>query len=405
MYIWRRRQVYIVLKRTGNKHIHKTSTPEKALLNNVLTHANIYRLRLIAWLLIAFMSILIVLQLVFIAKVVLPRALEIAPYIMHLRFIFIGGSVAFLIVSGRPASPNAITRRHYIYSYGYILFNLTGFAILSGLIQSIGPGIASSYLMAMIISSAFLYLNLPNSVLIYSLAWAVMSIMVWRFQFDWLVASSVFLNSSFVTIIAIFISYTVYTNRVREFLYQRKIERQKEKLLLSNDMLKNLSYLDALTGIPNRRFFDEFLRREWKRAVREQQPLCMIMIDIDHFKLFNDTFGHQNGDDALFQVGTTLNMAVKRPGDLVFRYGGEEFAAILPKTDQTGVTEVAKRMLQAVSGLKIYHPFSPTGRLTISVGLACVQPKNGELPDYVIDCADKALYRAKGAGGNQYVRA
>ncbi len=379
---------------------------DKTMLESTLTYTNIQRLRIITWLLIVFNLVLISIQLTFIGNIEQLRILEIAPYIMALRLILIISSVAFLIVTSRPAFPDAINRYHHFYETGYILLNLIGYAVLSGLIYSVGPGITSSYLMAVLVSATFLYLKWSKSIVIYGLAWIILSIMVWRFQSDWIVAFSAFLNGSFVTIVALVISRIIYVNKVREFLNLQTIELQREELAASNDMLKRLSYLDALTNIPNRRFFDEFLCREWGLAVRERGlPLCLIMVDIDQFKQFNDTFGHQAGDDILVNVATTLRETIKRPGDLVARYGGEEFAAILPNTDLVGARRIADRMLQAVEKLDIDHPFSTNGRLTISLGLACIQPNDKDIPENLIDTADKALYQAKNAGGNRCVLA
>lgn len=377
---------------------------DKTILESIMTYTNIQRLRIIAWLSIIFNLILISTHLMFIGNIDQPRILEIAPYVMALRLILIVSSLAFLIASNRLEFPEAINQYHHFCESGYILLNLIGYAILSGLIYSVGPGIASSYLIAVLISSTFLYLKWSKSIAIYGLVWVVLGIMVWGFQSDWIVAFSAFLNGSFVTVFAIVMAQIIYVNRVREFLNLQTIELQKEELTASNDMLKSLSYLDALTNIPNRRFFNEFLYKEWRLAVCEHGlPLCLIMIDIDQFKQFNDTFGHQFGDDILVNVATTLSGTVKRPGDLFARYGGEEFAAILPKTDLISARRIADRMLQEVEKLNINHPFSPNGRLSISLGLACTQPNEKELPDTIIDAADKALYQAKKTGGNRFI--
>lgn len=203
-----------------------------------------------------------------------------------------------------------------------------------------------------------------------------------------------------VTITALFLSRVIYVTRVREYLDQRMIELTQEKLAASNNILKRLSYMDFLTKIPNRRFFDEFIAREWRRALREQEMLSLIMVDIDQFKMYNDTFGHQAGDDILLQVATALGSAVKRPGDLIARYGGEEFVVVLPKTALPGARQISEQMRRAVEGLNITHPGSPDSRLTISLGLATAQPGREDLPLDFINAADKALYQAKEAGGN-----
>lgn len=382
-----------------------TAENDKAILELNSKYANILRLRIIAWLIIIFMLILIFIQLVYIGKIQRPEIIIAAPYIMALRLIFIGSSLMFLIISGLSVFPGANKRFIHLLGSGFILFNLIGFAVLSGIINSTGPGIASSYITAVLVSATLLHLNWPESIIIYSLAWAVMSISVWFFQPDWIVAFSAFLNGSFATVLALVISRVIYANRTQEFLNRQLIERQKEELAASNDMLKHLTYIDAQTCIPNRRFFNEHLPREWKRALRDQKLISLIMIDIDKFKVFNDTFGHQAGDSAIAQVATALYKVVKRPGDLVARYGGEEFVVILPDTDLTGARRIADLMLQSVEGLNINHPFSSDSRLTISLGLACVRPDDNESPEDLIGAADGALYQAKEAGGNRYALA
>lgn len=374
---------------------------DKNILENILIYSNIQRLRIISWLLIFINLTLISIQLAYIDKIDQPHILEIAPYIMTLRMVLLVSSVAFLIVTRLPF-PNAVKRSHLFYETGYIILNLISYAILYSLIHSVGPGIASSYLMAVLVSATFLYLKWSKSIAIYGFSWIVFSVMVWRFQPDWILAFSAIINGSVVTIFALVMSQIIYVNRVKEFLNLQTIQLQKEELATSNNLLENLSYLDALTNIPNRRFLDEFLHREWSLAVREHGlQLSLIMVDIDQFKQLNDTFGHQNGDDILVKIATTLSRTVKRPGDLFARYGGEEFAAILPKTDLIGARKIAEQMLQAVERLDINHPFSANGRLTISIGLACIQPDDKELPEILIEAADKALYQAKKAGGNR----
>lgn len=389
-----------------------TIVPEiqRGYLAKTLVHTNILRLRIIAWLLIIFNSFLIGIQQIFIDKVNLKhieyidlsRALEIAPLITELRLVIIGVSVTFLLIAKPPAGPEAVTRRHEYCESAFLLSNLVVFSVLSGIIQSTGPGISTAYIMAILVVAAFCYLNWQKALFIYSIAWCVMSIMMWRFQIDWLIAASGFLNCSVMTVIALVISQIIYNSRVREVLNQQLLELQKENLTRSNEILQSLSYLDDLTKIPNRRDFNSYINREWKRSSRERKLLSLIMIDIDCFKKYNDTYGHQAGDDALARVATTLSDVIKRPADRIARYGGEEFVVILPDTNLAGARKIAGLMNEAVEALNIRHKHSPTGKVTISLGVACMLPKLGLLPDILISNADKALYKAKKAGGNQY---
>ncbi len=174
------------------------------------------------------------------------------------------------------------------------------------------------------------------------------------------------------------------------------------KLKKANRKLANLSALDGLTGIPNRRRLDDFLAQEWRRAQRNAQPLSLIMVDIDFFKDYNDHYGHLVGDDCLKQVAKALGSAIKRPSDLLARYGGEEFLAVLPDTGIGGAKLVAQALMDAVEKLKILHKASVVStHVTISQGLATTLPNSGSSPEELLDAADKVLYMAKRSGRNQ----
>ena len=166
--------------------------------------------------------------------------------------------------------------------------------------------------------------------------------------------------------------------------------------------LKLISRQDGLTGLANRRFFDEVLEKESRRATRGDAPLSLVMIDVDHFKAYNDAHGHQAGDDCLRQVARVLKNSVVRPGDLAARYGGEEFAVILPSTDTVGAARVAEKMRVGVEGLKETDVEPQLAeRVTISLGVTTVVQNQNPDPAQIISTADKALYEAKEAGRNQ----
>ncbi|ACD96662.1 diguanylate cyclase domain-containing protein [Trichlorobacter lovleyi] len=180
--------------------------------------------------------------------------------------------------------------------------------------------------------------------------------------------------------------------------------RNQIELKRQRDLLARLSHLDGLTGIPNRRALDEALEREWRRGSRSLKPLSLLMIDIDHFKAYNDSCGHLAGDDCLRTVAQTLKQSLGRAADFVGRYGGEEFLAVLPETDADGAQVVAREVIEEMAKLAIPHPASPQGeKVTISIGIATAVAKREHLPVFLLQEADSALYRAKQEGRNRIV--
>ena len=181
-----------------------------------------------------------------------------------------------------------------------------------------------------------------------------------------------------------------------------KHQELEKSLRASNKQLELLSALDGLTGIANRRTFEKFLEREWKSSMRHTQPVTAIMMDIDFFKLYNDTYGHQAGDDCLKKVARTIEKSLRRPGDLVARYGGEEFVAILSDTSQKGAFSLAEKVRASVEALEIPHQASPVNKfVTISLGVASRVPERGDASSILISEADQSLYKAKQEGRNR----
>jgi diguanylate cyclase (GGDEF)-like protein len=181
--------------------------------------------------------------------------------------------------------------------------------------------------------------------------------------------------------------------------------RERELVELT-EKLRRLSTVDGLTGVPNRRTFDEELTRVWRRSQRETNLVSLVMIDVDHFKSYNDHFGHLAGDDCLRQVAEVLQQTVKRPFDLVARYGGEEFAVLLPDTDIPGAQMLAEEMRASIESLQIPHPQSKTSdRVTMSCGVATTLPVAGSEPASLVAASDACLYQAKRAGRNRVVSA
>ncbi|MCW8854115.1 MAG: diguanylate cyclase [Gammaproteobacteria bacterium] len=188
--------------------------------------------------------------------------------------------------------------------------------------------------------------------------------------------------------------------RISEMRHQ--LIEASAKLQAVNTELKQLVNVDGLTGLSNRRYLDELLDREIARAMRHHQPLTVILCDIDHFKAFNDHYGHLHGDDCLKQVGVVLKNICKRPTDLAARYGGEEFAVVLSDCGQKNAMRMAEILRQTVENQSITHEYSSTAQVvTMSLGVCTQVPVQGDTAEHLLKKADEALYRAKHAGRNQ----
>ncbi|KGF72648.1 regulator [Neosynechococcus sphagnicola sy1] len=195
------------------------------------------------------------------------------------------------------------------------------------------------------------------------------------------------------------IHWAVLLQRVRRLIHQSHLY---EQLALANQELQCLANLDGLTGVANRRRFDEYLNKEWRRLTREQRPLSLILCDIDFFKSYNDAYGHQAGDLCLQQVARTIAQTVKRPSDLVCRYGGEEFVVILPCTDAAGASHIAQEIQSQLRSLQLLHNQSSVDAfVTLSLGIATTIPDFQLSPKDLIRTADQALYAAKAGGRNR----
>lgn len=180
-----------------------------------------------------------------------------------------------------------------------------------------------------------------------------------------------------------------------------QLNQANEQLNLANQELHRVSMTDGLTGIPNRRVFDELLVREWRRCARLQKPISVVMLDVDYFKKFNDRYGHQAGDQCLRAAARVIASAVPRASDLAARYGGEEFVLILSETDRDGACSVANRIREQIAGLKVANEDSPHHCVTLSCGVSTVVPGEDKPVEKLVKSADNALYMAKRQGRNR----
>ncbi|WP_019502997.1 diguanylate cyclase domain-containing protein [Pseudanabaena sp. PCC 6802] len=194
-------------------------------------------------------------------------------------------------------------------------------------------------------------------------------------------------------------------NQLEEYAYmlEMKVAERTVALEKANQELYLLANLDGLTGVANRRCFDEYWQKQWQLLAEQQQPLSLILIDIDYFKNYNDRYGHQAGDECLQIVARTISNVLKRPTDLVARYGGEEFAIALPNTPLAGAQQIVQAIASEIGKLNLEHTHSPiSNHITLSLGISCTIPNPNTSWKSAIAIADKALYQAKEDGRNRY---
>ena len=217
---------------------------------------------------------------------------------------------------------------------------------------------------------------------------------------DWTFLNRTYTFSSFL---GMALAYATDRQHRENYLQNCMIELNRLELIRQAQQLSVLSRQDALTGLANRRYLDEVLENEWKRAIRHEMPITIMMIDIDFFKLYNDTLGHIQGDQCLRQIAILLGSIASRSGDLAARYGGEEFLLLFSMTDKDQAVIQVQRLMELVRNIGIIHPRSHVSEhVTISVGVATVTPRLNDSLSEFISQADHALYVAKSNGRNQY---
>lgn len=371
-------------------------------------YSNLLRLRSVAWLMVAAMPAIALLDLRAVAGLATANVSQLSMTVVAVRGMLVLVPLLFLLACRVPRSAEGVGRRHEIYMYGFIAFALLGAAVVAGLGQQLRPSIGA-YLLAVFIAAAFLHLTLAESLLVHLPAWAVLVALLLLYRQDTATVTPDLVNATFMAALALVVSRIQYIDRARDFLNGRLIDQQQAELVYANaqlgeanGVLRRLSFLDSLTNGPNRRYLGEYLEREWLRAARDQTPLAVVMVDIDHFKEFNDRYGHQAGDRCLESVSAALRGALHRPADFLARYGGEEFVGVLPETDQVGACHVAEEMRLAVQALGTGGTADGEERVTVSLGVAARRPSWMDRPADLIAAADRSLYAAKSSGRNRY---
>ncbi|MGB2246317.1 MAG: diguanylate cyclase domain-containing protein [Alcanivorax sediminis] len=217
---------------------------------------------------------------------------------------------------------------------------------------------------------------------------------------DWQVAHRTYTG---ISLLGMFLCYTEEVRGRLLFFNQRQLVRQQQRTQSLAERLHRLSREDSLTGLANRRYFDEALDREWRRCQRERQPLTVMLVDVDLFKSYNDHYGHLQGDECLRALADELRRYSRRGGDLVARFGGEEFVLLYPGVDETEAARLASRLCRTVRALGLTHAHNPpSGEVTISVGVAVTMPMENRSAIKLLDAADQALYQAKQSGRDSW---
>jgi diguanylate cyclase (GGDEF)-like protein len=230
---------------------------------------------------------------------------------------------------------------------------------------------------------------------------ALIIVLAFDLRVDWDMSISTFLGGALLGGV---LRYRDERYLRRDFLHARLLALDNQRIQAMADELERLSFLDGLTGLANRRYFDNSLDKAWRSCQRDRAPLTVIMVDVDFFKPYNDHYGHQQGDEALRTLATTISAQAVRPQDLVARYGGEEFVVLLPWVDEAAAQHMAERILQAVRDNQLPHATSSCAdHVTVSAGIATKVPSAEHRPAELVAAADAALYQAKHAGRDRWV--
>ncbi len=365
-----------------------------------ITLVNMQRIRAIAFLLIFIMLAMILFDMASIgAGEARENYLLFRPWFISLRLLFIVISIIFITMVKLPEYSELVDKKHHYYMISFLTINLVLLAIFTALVQTIRDDI-SAYLIGIFFTSSFLYLNRRQCNLVYGTALISMGIGTWLVQIDKGIFVYNMINALILTALAWIASQVLYANRIQEYRSQQLIEQQTAQLAKSNSYLEQLSYHDALTALPNRRYFEKYLYDEWNRARSQGTSISLLLADIDNFKEVNDNFGHQVGDNYLKEISVCLSSVLSQPNSLVARLGGDEYAVVLPDTDLPAAQDTAYQMLYAVQELNQIKSTN-IDQITISLGVCSSSPSElDSLPDFFTQ-ADNALYRAKEMGRNQ----
>ncbi len=367
---------------------------EAPAFRDAVTSCNIRRQRVLAPLVIAACAVLPVLGMFFMKRRDPTGQYFLGAFVL-VQMVTAIFMARFLLASGGPVKPAGCDKRRLDKAFAFTA--LSWAAISSGMMVSEATG-SGPYLIAVLSFASVIFLETLQGIVLLSLAPLLFAGSAFCFGPGRNFAPGTCASILAATVFAYTISRINFVMLLRNFRDAEYIAGQKRELMESNERLHQLSFLDPLTNIANRRFLEMSLSREWRQQSRSCRQLSVIMIDIDWFKNYNDTYGHLDGDACLRMVAAGLKASLKRPSDLVTRFGGEEFCVLLPETERQGAISVGRRMLLAIRGMQLPHQGSPLGIVTVSMGLACCRPDLSGRVDDLLAAADAALYNAKTAG-------
>ncbi len=367
---------------------------------DALLFVNIRRMRIIASFAIFMTALLIIVDYALLGTFDKAVALAFRPYLISFRLITIFASSAFLVTVKNPKHAHEIPHSYRRLTYGYIFFMLIYISILTCMVQVVRDEI-TVYLLGIFLAASSVYLNRRQVSIFFGTSLIILFTGSWFTQTDKSAFMFNTVNSIIMTSFAWITSQIIYASQKRDYLNQQLIEQQRAQLSESNEQLERLSYIDPLTNLPNRRYFDEYLDTEWSKAQEECTPISLILVDIDNFKDLNDTFGHQAGDSYLKQVGLVLSTSINDPNMLVARLGGDEYAIVIPGADSTSARLTSERLLNDVRALNRYDNQVIGEPVTISLGVSSTTPRRDEFVVEFFAEADQALYKAKKRGRNQ----
>lgn len=356
------------------------------------------RARIIAWFSLTF-SLVILLVIANVWNTSKHEQLTLMSILLLAIFMLSG---VLLFASKTANSPQEIQPQHRYVTFAYV----SGLAILTNGAFAIiwsTTGLTSPYLIGVFLLTSMFYRPTRLNLILYLLNFIFYIYFVAIYDFPAPIKLISYISGVTSTITALLIATILFNARVRDFVNRRTIELQTEQLQKVNEQLLLLAALDGLTQIANRRRFDQYFDQQWKQLSRSGSYLTLLFCDIDHFKLYNDTYGHLAGDECLKLVAKALANSVEREGDLVARYGGEEFVVILSCTNGDAAIAIAEKICQRVRQLEIPHRHSSTNYVTTSIGVSWVIPLPGISPEQLILAADRALYLAKQNGRDRVV--